>query len=70
MHASPSSAARHSIAPISPNEVAYHKVVNGALKSTLIPSATNAQLKALLETGLTLFTEHQAHAEHLATMLK
>ena len=52
------------------NEVAYHNAVNGALKSTLIPSADNAELKALLETGLTLFTEHQHHAEHLAASLK
>ena len=52
------------------NEVAYHKTVNGALKSTLIPSAHNAELKSLLETGLTLFEEHQAHAEHLAATLK
>ena len=27
------------------NEVAYHKTVNGALESTLIPSANNAELK-------------------------
>jgi putative membrane protein len=52
------------------NEVAYHNTVNGALKSTLIPSAHNAQLKSLLETGLTLFEEHQKHAEHLASTLK
>ena len=52
------------------NEVAYHKTVNGALQSTLIPSAKNAKLKALLETGLTLFREHQAHAEQLAKTLK
>jgi len=52
------------------NEVAFHGTVNGALKSTLIPSAHNAQLKSLLETGLTLFTEHQHHAEHLAAELK
>ena len=52
------------------NEVAYHKTVNGALKSTLIPSASNAELKSLLETGLKLFQEHQAHAEHLAAKVK
>jgi putative membrane protein len=52
------------------NEVAYHKTVNNALKSTLIPSADNAELKSLLETGLTLFTEHQNHAEPLAASLK
>jgi putative membrane protein len=52
------------------NEVAYHKTVNGALESTLIPSAHNANLKSLLETGLTLFREHQMHAENLAKGLK
>lgn len=52
------------------NEVAYHKAVNAALGGTLIPSADNGELKALLETGLTLFSEHQAHAEHVAAQLK
>ena len=52
------------------NEIAFHKTVNGALQSTLIPSAQNPQLKALLETGLTLFGEHEKHAEHLASELK
>ena len=51
------------------NEVGFHKAVNAALESTLIPSATNDQLKSLLETGLTLFREHQVHAEHLASEL-
>jgi putative membrane protein len=51
------------------NEVAYHQAVNSALKGTLIPSADNAELKSLLEAGLTLFTEHQHHAEHLAAEL-
>ena len=52
------------------NEVAYHKTVNGALSSTLIPSAHNGELKSLLETGLKLFQEHQAHAEQVAAKLK
>jgi len=52
------------------NEVAYHKTVNGALSSTLIPDSSNAELKALLQTGLKLFTEHQHHAEMLAAKLK
>jgi putative membrane protein len=52
------------------NEVAYHKTVNGALESTLIPSAKNEELKSLLQTGLTLFREHQAHAEQLQKELK
>ncbi len=52
------------------NEVAYHRTVNGALASTLIPSAQNGELKSLLQTGLKLFTEHQHHAEHLAGGLR
>jgi len=52
------------------NEVAFHKTVNGALEKTLIPSAKNAELKSLLETGLKLFEQHQAHAEQVAKALK
>jgi putative membrane protein len=52
------------------NEVAYHHQVNAALKDLLIPSASNAELKGLLETGLRLFREHQMHAEHLAGTVK
>lgn len=52
------------------NEVAYHKQVNGALTILLIPSASNAELKALLETGLKIFQGHQQHAEHVAATLK
>jgi putative membrane protein len=52
------------------NEVAYHKTVNGALESTLIPSSKNGELKSLLQTGLTLFRQHQAHAEQVAKEIK
>jgi len=52
------------------NEVAYHKTVNGALETLLIPSANNAELKSLLQTGLKIFQGHQQHAEHLAASLK
>ena len=52
------------------NEVAFHRTVNGALSTTLIPGADNAELKSLLETGLTLFQEHQKHAEHLEKNLQ
>lgn len=52
------------------NEVAYHKQVNGALETLLIPSASNAELKGLLETGLKIFEGHEQHAEHVASMLK
>ncbi len=52
------------------NEVAYHKTVNGALETTLIPDASNPELKDLLSTGLKIFQGHQEHAEHLAETLK
>lgn len=52
------------------NEVAFHKTVNGALEKTLIPSAQNAELKSLLETGLKIFQGHEQHAEHVAAALK
>jgi putative membrane protein len=52
------------------NEVAYHKAVNNALETQLIPSANNAELKSLLQTGLKIFQGHQQHAEHVAAELK
>ena len=52
------------------NEVAYHKTVNGALETTLIPSASNPELKSLLQTGLKIFEGHQQHAEQVAADLK
>jgi putative membrane protein len=52
------------------NEIAYHKTVNNALESQLIPSASNAELKSLLQTGLKIFQGHEQHAEHVAANLK
>ncbi|TIP36762.1 MAG: DUF4142 domain-containing protein, partial [Mesorhizobium sp.] len=52
------------------NEIAYHKQVDGALETLLIPSASNAELRSLLETGLKIFQGHEQHAEHVAGMLK
>jgi putative membrane protein len=52
------------------NEVAYHKTVNSALETQLIPSASNAELKGLLETGLKIFQGHEQHAAHVAADLK
>ena len=51
------------------NEVAYHKTVNNALSTTLIPDAKNSELKSLLQTGLKLFEAHLKHAEHLSQQL-
>ena len=52
------------------NEVAYHKAVNGALETQLIPSASNAELKSLLQTGLKIFQGQPQHAEQVAAKLK
>ena len=52
------------------NEVAYHKAVDGALETALIPSASNAELKSLLQTGLKIFQGHEQHAEHVLATLK
>ncbi len=52
------------------NEIAYHKQVNGALRTLLIPSVSNAELKSFLETGLKLFEGHEQHAEQVAAKLK
>jgi putative membrane protein len=52
------------------NEVAYHKAVDSALETSLIPSANNAELKSLLQTGLKIFQGHEQHAEHVAATVK
>jgi putative membrane protein len=52
------------------NEVAYHKMVDNALETVLIPDASNAELKDLLSTGLKIFQGHEQHAEHVAQSLK
>src|SRR5215475_12445562 len=52
------------------NEVAYHKTVDTALETQLIPSSSNAELKSLLQTGLKIFEGHQQHAEHVEAELK
>jgi putative membrane protein len=52
------------------NEVAYHKAVDSALETTLIPNASNAELKRLLQTGLKIFQGHEQHAEQVAAALK
>ncbi len=51
------------------NEVAYHKAVDSALETQLIPSASNAELKSLLQTGLKIFQGHEQHAEHVLATL-
>ena len=52
------------------NEVAFHEAVDNALETLLIPSASNAELKSLLQTGLKIFQGHEQHAEQVAAELK
>ena len=52
------------------NEVTYHQTVLDALDKTLIPSAKNEELKALLVKVRPAFIAHLDHAKHLQSMLK
>ncbi|MFL6633677.1 MAG: DUF4142 domain-containing protein [Massilia sp.] len=52
------------------NEVAYHETVLGALDKTLIPNASNADLKALLVKVRPAFVAHLEHAKHIQAELK
>ena len=52
------------------NEVAYHQTVIDALDKTLIPNASNAELKTLLVNVRPSFVAHLEHAKHLQAALK
>ena len=45
------------------NEVAYHEAAIGLVEGTLIPDATNPELKSLLQTALPIFKQHLEHAK-------
>ena len=51
------------------HEVAYHQAVLDAVDKTLIPSASNAELKALLVKVRPAFVAHLEHAKHLQASL-
>ena len=51
------------------HEVAYHQQVLEAIDKTLIPSASNAELKALLVKVRPAFVAHLEHAKHLQASL-
>jgi putative membrane protein len=51
------------------NEVAYHQTVLDALDNTLIPNATNGELKALLVKVRPAFVAHLEHAKHIQASL-
>ncbi|HEU4625629.1 MAG TPA: DUF4142 domain-containing protein [Steroidobacteraceae bacterium] len=52
------------------HEVAYHQTVLDALDNTLIPSAHNAELKALLQQTRPAFVTHLEHAKQVQSMLR
>jgi putative membrane protein len=51
------------------HEVEYHQAVIDAMDKTLIPSASNADLKALLIKVRPAFVAHLDHAKHLQASL-
>ena len=51
------------------HEVVYHQAVLDAVDKTLIPSASNAELKALLVKVRPAFVAHLAHAKQLQASL-
>jgi putative membrane protein len=51
------------------HEIAYHQAVLEAVDKTLIPSATNAELKALLVKVRPAFVAHLEHAKHVQSSL-
>jgi putative membrane protein len=51
------------------NEIAYHRAVIATVENTLIPDASNAQLKDLLKSVLPVLKTHLEHAEMVQKML-
>jgi putative membrane protein len=51
------------------NEIAYHQAVLDAVDKTLIPGASNAELKALLVKVRPAFVAHLEHAKKLQSSL-
>ena len=52
------------------NEVGYHQAVIEAVQKTLIPGASNAELKALLVKVSPTFVAHLEHAKKIQSSLK
>jgi putative membrane protein len=52
------------------NEVSYHQTVIDALDKTLIPNASNAELKGLLVKVRPAFVAHLEHAKQIQAKLK
>jgi putative membrane protein len=52
------------------HEVAYHQAVLDAVDQTLLPNATNVELKALLVKVRPAFVAHLEHAKHIQASVK
>lgn len=52
------------------HEVAYHQAVLDAVDQTLLPNATNVELKALLVKVRPAFVAHLEHAKHIQAAVK
>ena len=52
------------------NELDYHKAVNDLVENAFIPNIENEEVKALFETGLTIFKGHEGHAEKMVSSLQ
>ena len=52
------------------NEIAFHQAVISLVDSTLVPSAKNAELKALIQQVRPALQMHLDHAKHVQTQLK
>jgi putative membrane protein len=51
------------------HEVTYHQAVIDAVDKTLLPSASNAELKALIEKVRPALVQHLEHAKHLQSQM-
>jgi putative membrane protein len=51
-------------------EVAYHQAVIDAVDKTLLPSARNEELKALIQQVRPALVQHRDHARHLQSQLE
>ena len=52
------------------NEVSYHQTVLDAIDKTLLPSASNPELKALLGKVRPAIAAHLEHAKHMQAQMK
>lgn len=52
------------------NEVSYHRTVLEAIDKTLIPGASNAELKALLTKVRPAIAAHLEHAQHMQAQMQ